>query len=503
VSAELFEWRDWLEDGGFESGMSSAVALDPPATLMKGSVTRTSDSARSGSWGLKAAAGSGQGVVLALRTAIEKGEETRFSLWARCAVGIASVPVRVLGVERVGVDPMTLYTLPETFSVGTEWTRLEFTIDNRRGLAYALLALDIGPDTTLYVDDARIDAVQWRMAEPVPGGRVVGGVNVPATPVAPVHFALLIHIEDPALLQQQEAYFLTNTAVFTELARLVASHGGFLTIQPEEDWAMGAQRFAPSILSDLARDYGVVYSTHTHGPNCVDPSGRPRSAEDCNRSDRLPGWDASVEGCCDTTVSIYVDNLQTLLSTVSTTDVTDHNGNWEYASPNELARVGVKTWSAFKNNQTQRTFDVLMTNPWRPSAVSARDNPDAFLVHDPSTDVVYIPGWGQSLTQNLERVPARLAPLASQSIRFADAERVNTFYIVTHVGHFESDDGTEYIHADAATGQVFYSEGFLRDLAYWDKALTDIIDPLVAEGYLQWTSLPEMGRLFVEWERRG
>jgi hypothetical protein len=32
--------------------------------------------------------------------------------------------------------------------------------------------------------------------------------------------------------------------------------------------------------------------------------------------------------------------------------------------------------------------------------------------------------------------------------------------------------------------------------------LTDIVDSLVAEGYLEWTSLPEMGRLYVEWERQ-
>jgi hypothetical protein len=502
VSEELLEWQDGLEDGGFEEGAACLTLLDPAAPLTRAPVERSVGAARSGAWGLKVVAGAGQGIVLGLRMTIEKGEDVRFSLWARSSGGAVSVPVRVLGVEKIGAAPITLYTLPERFAVGTEWTRLELAIDNRRGLDYAILALDVGANTTLLMDDAMAEGKQWRMAEPVDDGRVVGGVNVPAQPVAPVHFTILIHIEDPSLLQQQEAYFLEVTAIFTEMARILHEHGGFLTIQPEEDWAMGAQRFAPTALADLARDFGVVYSTHTHGPNCIDPDGRPRSVEDCNRSDRLAGWTPSVEDCCDPIVPVYVDNLQQLLSMVSGTEVSDHNGNWEYTNPNALGAVGVETWSAFKNNQTQRTFDALLNNPWRPSAVSARDDPSGFLVHDPATQAVYIPGWGQSLTQNLERVSARLAPMASQFIRFADPERINTFYVVTHVGHFESDDGTEYIHVDEASGRLTYSAAFLRDLKYWDEALTEIIDPLVAEGYLEWTSLPEMGRLYVEWERQ-
>lgn len=496
VSQELTEWRDWLVDGGFEEGVSCIVVLSSSGTLK-----RDASAARSGSWGLSVIGASGETATVGLRSTIEKGEDTRFSLWARSPGGPLAVPVRVLGVERSGAEPVPLYTLPEPLHVTSEWTKLEFALENRRGLAYVLLTLDVASGAHLYLDDAKVEATQWKMAEPIDGGRVVGGVNVPADPVAPVRFAVLIHIEDPALLQQQEAYFRAQTAIFRELARILHEHGGALTIQPEEDWALGAERFAPSTLADLTRDYGVVYSSHTHGPNCVDSTGRPRSAEDCSRSARLPGWDVVADKCCSETVPVYVSNLQELLSRASGVEVTDHNGNWEYARPDELARVGVETWSAFKSNETQRTFDVLMTNPWRPSQASARDDTDAFLTHDPSAGVIYVPGWGQSLTQNLERVSSRLAPMASQFIRFADPSRVNTFYVVTHVGHFESDDGSEYIGFDPATGGLAYSEAFLRDLKYWNQALSDIIDPLVTAGYLEWTSLPEMGRLFEEWER--
>lgn len=496
VSQDLLEWRSALTDGGFEAGVDGVVGLSA-----SGVAERRESAVRSGTWGLAITAAPSESAVVALRAPIEKGEDTRFSFWARCPAGTLAVPVRVLGVERVGADPVVLFTVPQSPRATGEWAKFEFTIDNRRGLEYVLLAIDVAAGARLDIDDADVEATQWKMAELPAGGRIVGGVNVPATPAAPVHFSILIHIEDPALLQQQEAYFRAQTAIFRELARILHEHGGFLTIQPEEDWALGAQRFAPSTLADLTREYGVVYSTHTHGPNCVDPTGRPRSSEDCRRpTGQTAGWTAVDDPCCNATVPVYVDNLQTLLASSSGTDVTDHNGNWEYRNPGELARVGVSTWSAFKNNQTQRTFDALMTNPWRPSAASARDDTDTFLTHDPETDIIYIPGWGQALTQNLERVSARLAPMASQFIRFADPERVNTFYIVTHVGQFASHDGSEYIGFDPVSGTSVYSEAFRRDLAAWDDALTQIVDPLVAAGYLTWTSLPEMGRLFEQWE---
>ena len=58
-----------------------------------------------------------------------------------------------------------------------------------------------------------------------------------------------------------------------------------------------------------------------------------------------------------------------------------------------------------------------------------------------------------------------------------------------------------YITYDAVNTQPVYSEQFLQDLCYWDELMTTLIDPLVADGYLQWTGLPEMGELYLEWEK--
>jgi hypothetical protein len=145
----------------------------------------------------------------------------------------------------------------------------------------------------------------------------------------------------------------------------------------------------------------------------------------------------------------------------------------------------------------------LINNPWRPTQCSADAEIEEFLTHDPSTDVVYIPGYGQTITRHQERLYARLAPIISQFIRYVDAGRVNTFYVLTHIGTWharEQSEEDEYVAYDRATGQLTYSDEFLQDLRYWDEFLTEVIDPLVEEGYVQWTSLPEMGELFREWE---
>jgi hypothetical protein len=161
------------------------------------------------------------------------------------------------------------------------------------------------------------------------------------------------------------------------------------------------------------------------------------------------------------------------------------------------------TWSAYKNWHTQETYDILINNPWRPTECNADQKIDTFVTHDPDTRIVYIPGWGQAITRHQERVLERMRPLVSQFIYYADPDRVNTFYVVTHVDLFQShdvEDSDSYIAYDPTTGTLTYSDEFQQDIAYWDQMLTELIDPLMAEGYLAWTSLPEMGELYLEWE---
>ena len=500
VSDDLLVWRNWSEDGGFERGMDAVVVLDHPAAqLSLASVTRSSDAARSDGYGVRIESAAGEGVLFALRAKIEKGESTRCTFWVRSADEPVQLEVIVLGVESGQAEPRPMYTANAPFEIDTEWTEVQFTFDNTRGVDYALFAVDIGPGRTIDIDDVAVEAEQWAPPSVCRLERTVGGIQVPLTAVTPVHFNVLIHIEDPRLITRNEQYFRLKTTVFRELARVLHEHGGFLAIQPEEDWPTAALAFAPTTLSDLARDYGVVFSTHTHGPACLDADGRLRSNQDCNECRTCPGW-REIEIDTDPCTPEYIGALRELISDVSGTEVTDHNGNFHYGNTEALAEAGISTWSAFKDHNTQSTFDQLFTNPWRPSECDAIESPETFQTHDPRSSVIFVPGWGQAITRHPERLHDRLAAMLAQVLCHADPDRINTFYIVTHVDHYKGEDGEPYLEVDESTGRVTLHEAFTRDLGYWDETLTELIDPLVAEGYLQWTSLPEIGRLFLEWE---
>ena len=204
---------------------------------------------------------------------------------------------------------------------------------------------------------------------------------------------------------------------------------------------------------------------------------------------------------CDPETPEYVRNLRLLLERASGTSVSDHNGNWRYENLSALADMaGIRTLSAFKKAETQSTFDVLFTNPWRPTHASAVDDPELFCQHDPTTRVIFIPGWGQAITRHPEYLKERLAAMLAQVISCADPSRVNSFYIVTHAGHFEPESEEPYLSVNEATGEVGFGSGFLRDMGYWEETMAELVQPLVEAGYLEWTSLPEIGELFVEWE---
>lgn len=497
ISEALLDWHNWLEDGSFEKGQTDVQISHHHLDTLAYTATaeRSRAAARTGDWGYAITAGPGEGLTFSVKAYVEKGEDILFSFWVKSTVEETTIEPLVFWVTGEGGwgEP----TRHGTVTVGPEWTEVRFVADTTKGVRYVLLSFEAGPNTNIYVDDFQVALPAWRLAEYAGESRVVGGVPVPPEPVAPVHFALLIHIEDPQQVENVRAYFEQKTAVFRELSRICHEHGGFLTIQPEHAWPQAAEAgFHPGLLTELARDYGTVYSTHTHGPKCRDDAGVLRSSGDCRDK---PEWDHNLG---DDDVVEYVAALRDLLESASGTTVADHNGNWDFTKSSRFSEVPMLTMSAYKNFNNQRTYDRLIINPWRPGQVNANANIEAFMTHDPNTKVIYIPGWGQALTRHHGRAQDRLRPMLSQVIHHADPDRVNTFYALTHVDHFHADDySPDYIAYDEATGQVTYSPEFLQDLQYWDDLLTELIDPLVAEGYLQWTSLPEMGELYVEWEK--
>jgi hypothetical protein len=502
ISEELLTWVDRIEDGGFEGGIANVVISEIPSTgWTKGDAVRSHDAAHTGDWGYLITNQEDQGVSFSLRFSMEKGEDIRITFWVRSLEGEISIQPMVSGADFSDAPPEVIYT-DELVTVGSTWQQVSFELEFTRSYAFALFSLEIPPNSSIAIDDVSIEFAEWAMAEYQSDYRMVGGIPVPDAPAAPVHINFLIHIEDPAIILTNEELFQQKTAVFRELARILSNHDGFLTIQPEQDWPMASQRFDPHLLADFVEEYGVVYSTHTHGPHCTDADGILRSHADCNANRDNPNWDQSISPDEYPYVTEYVGSLKDLLSRLSGSDVTDHNGNWEFDQANRFAEVPMATWSAYKNRHDQRTFDVLINNPWRPTETDVNADVDSFLTHDPNAHMIYIPGFGQAISRHPERYLSRIGPMLSQFIYHADLERVNTFYVVLHVDHYYSRQGaSDYISFDSNTREIGYSAEFEQHLADFEAVLSELIDPLVEEGYVQWTSLPEIGELFEEWEQ--
>lgn len=375
----------------------------------------------------------------------------------------------------------------EWFTVGSEWTQV--TLDEKFPTTIPTALLTVETTGPAAVDDLSILAPAWRKAD---GPRNVGGIQVPATPAAPFLFALLIHVEDDPQFRLGGDRWETTTLVLEKLAETLHRHGGALTIQPEADWVEGGavaakQSGGANRVTALARKYGVHFSTHTHGPSCVDPSGRGYSNADCRAH---PDYSKTVTTA--NTVA-YIQERQRLIQQVTGEFPSDHNGNFDLDSFGTLPSIGVVTLSGFKDHRDQSGIPSLYTNPWRPTGTNAAAL-DNFLQASPVGPVVYLPGAGVTLTRSPARLPDQLARVTSQVLRFADPTRVNTFYTILAESAFSPPAGT-----DRAS---YYSGGGLdRDIGAVDSLLTVLIDPLVATGYLKWASLPEMGALYLAQEK--
>ncbi len=497
--ADLNEPYEVLTDGSFEKEPTATDAADVqvlpnnPQALQR--IKRSQAAARTGDWGYELAAGAQEDGQLTVRTFVDKAEDVGFALWAKSPNGNGTAEL-VISYEK-GAKVIDEYT--ETVQLSTTWTELSVTNEVKDNFEFVRFGLSIDENTKVYVDDLSVQIPMWKYANHEGATTTVGGLEVPAQPVAPVMFSILIHIEDPQELIKSESYFRRKTAVFEEVSKLFAENGGFLTIQPELEWVLGAQSYDDSqTLGRLASEYGTVYSTHTHGPRCFDQSGKPYGNEACSE----PGnWD-NDSPITDEAVLTYVQERIETFEQASGTQVRDHNGNWDMAAKGKYGDIDLTTLSAFKSGPTQRTFSNLLTNPWRPSDANTIEDPDTVLTHDPDTNIIYVSGWGQNITKHHYRLPERMRRTLSQAIRYAETGRVNAFYVVTHVDSFFSREGLspdDYISYTVKDG-LQYSDEFLEHLGYWKTMLQDVVKPLVQAGYLQWATVPEMGDAFVAWE---
>jgi hypothetical protein len=300
--------------------------------------------------------------------------------------------------------------------------------------------------------DLRLEGPRWRDPGPVT-----------AAPGAVLDFAVLMHIEaEPALVNLERA-FRRRAEVVEGISRTLAAHGGRLTLQADASFARGIAAWDDAWV-DARRDEGMAFSLHGHSE---DAESRSLLAD--VRDARRRWEDVGVE-------------------------VRDLNGGFALATWPALASAGVRSLTAWKDRAAQAGLPAVRLQPWRPApeAVEA----DAFVRHDAHAPLIYLPGSPTTEPDPL-RFAETLPGVIRQAIVHARPDQVNTWYVVIHVDQFGipfEDDPVAY--------DRWLAEGGLEDeLAPLDALLTTVVDPLLADGSLRW-STPDLARERQEtWER--
>jgi hypothetical protein len=292
------------------------------------------------------------------------------------------------------------------------------------------------------------------------------GSNV-GSPDAPLYFGIVVHIE-PHEEYLNEARYQLDAQRLRRVAEILIAHGGRMTVQTQPPFLVMAEKLGDTIHQDLAA-LGNEIALHFHEDVYVG-SG----------SDYLPVENYIAE----------MEKLKAQIERVSGASVTNWAGGNTYVHMWEAAaQAGYQTNCNYKNRYTQTSAPgFAVVNPWRPAGAA---NEEERLAHDPNGSIIYIPSGVYPIhCTKLEAVPRPYGYEAfdyvtyalSASLQSATPGMVNTFYITFHPGDFHEPTDDE------------------EDYAVWDAWLAEIIDPLVADGRLQWATIAEMAAAFEAWE---
>jgi len=282
----------------------------------------------------------------------------------------------------------------------------------------------------------------------------------------PLYFGISVHIE-PQATYMDDAVYQRDRERLRRLAEIVAAHGGVLTIQTQTPFNDKAQQLGDTIFADLAAQ-GHEIALHFHeDAHIPDADNRP-----------VEEWVTTLEEEID------------LIEELSGTEVRTWSGGNVYDHLYEAAeQVGLEINMNYKNPQTQQSderFTIL--TPWRPAGASSMEER---TTHDPDGAVIYVPsGVFPAHCDKLEAFPR---PYCHEAFDYVTVALRNSLDAVTE-GKVNAFYGT--LHPSD-----FFGSGTDEEkLQVWDEWLTTVVDPLVADGRIQWAAMSDIGDAFIAWE---
>lgn len=269
-----------------------------------------------------------------------------------------------------------------------------------------------------------------------------------------------------------EVFFNLHSKYIRTVAEMVAAHGGIMTIQVQSPFTEEVVKMNNPILKDLSA-MGFEIGLHFH-----------ENAHLGKKSAALP-----VEKWCE----VMQDEINLIKKASGVDEVSYWSGGNLYPQVFQAAAcAGLTVNSDWKSPETQSTDMSLQgINPWRPSGGTNGQNFNKISTHDPMGKIIFLPEGqfdredilaikGSEAAGGEEAYLAYLEQSLLNSLEQASADKVNVFHFTLHPAEFRGDP----------------SEPF----ALIDRFLTDVIDPLVASGQVQWATFSQMAEAYKAWE---
>lgn len=256
------------------------------------------------------------------------------------------------------------------------------------------------------------------------------------------------------------------------VTQMVEAHGGRMTIQAQSPFTSVVIQRGNTILADLAAR-GHEMALHFH--------------EDAHLG--MNSSALSVQQWCD----VMKEEIALITQASGVTDIRYWSGGNLYPNLYEAAEcAGLSVNSDWKNPQMQTTdLSLVGVNPWRPAGGTDGRDFTLFTQHDPDGAVIFLPEgqYDQSNFASMRRSEeaggdaAYFEYLKTQlyaSLAAAQPGKVNVFHFTVHPGEFRGSPQAPF--------------------AVIEQFLTEVVDPLVASGQVQWATFSEMADAFAAWE---
>jgi len=269
----------------------------------------------------------------------------------------------------------------------------------------------------------------------------------------------------PQFFQRQVQDILTVT-------QIVEVHGGRMTIQAQSPFTSVAIESGDTILANLAAR-GHEIALHFH--------------EDAHRGKNSSAL--SVQQWCD----VMKQEIDLITQASDVTDIRYWSGGNLYPNVYQAAQcAGLSVNSDWKNPQMQTTdLSLVGVNPWRPAGGTDGTDFTLFTQHDPNGAIIFLPEgqYNKNDFASMRRSETAggdeayfefLKESLYASLAAAQPGKVNVFHFTVHPGEFRGDPQNPF-------GVI-------------EKFLTEVVDPLVASGDLQWMTFSQMADAYTATE---